>query len=129
MLNPSRATERDNDPTVERCQRRAQALGFGGFRVVNLFAWCETDPSRLRKAKAPIGPQNDQVIRDAADWGDMLLAAWGVHGAHLNRGPEIARKLWDTGHRLHHLGLTKHGHPRHPLYVSYRVVPSLWHSS
>ena len=28
MLNPSTATEVQNDPTVERCERRARALGF-----------------------------------------------------------------------------------------------------
>ena len=36
MLNPSTATEVQNDPTVERCERRARALGFGGFRVCNI---------------------------------------------------------------------------------------------
>ncbi|HIF78819.1 MAG TPA: DUF1643 domain-containing protein, partial [Sulfitobacter sp.] len=35
MLNPSTATEVQNDPTVERCERRARVLGFGGFRVTN----------------------------------------------------------------------------------------------
>ena len=38
MLNPSTATEVQNDPTVERCERRARALGFGAFRVTNIFA-------------------------------------------------------------------------------------------
>ncbi|HEV8035664.1 DUF1643 domain-containing protein, partial [Yoonia sp.] len=33
MLNPSKATEVQNDPTVERCERRARALGFGAFQV------------------------------------------------------------------------------------------------
>lgn len=31
MLNPSTADEIKNDPTVERCERRARALGFGAF--------------------------------------------------------------------------------------------------
>ena len=38
MLNPSTATELQNDPTVERCERRARALGYGAFRVLNIFA-------------------------------------------------------------------------------------------
>ena len=38
MLNPSTADAFRNDPTVERCERRARALGYGAFQVVNLFA-------------------------------------------------------------------------------------------
>ena len=50
MLNPSTATETQNDPTVERCERRARALGFGSFTVVNIFAWRDTDPRAMRAA-------------------------------------------------------------------------------
>jgi hypothetical protein len=41
MLNPSTATEVQNDPTVERCERRARALGFG----------CVPGPEHLRLAR------------------------------------------------------------------------------
>ena len=51
MLNPSTATEVQNDPTVERCERRARALGFGGFRVDNIFAWPHHDPRKLPAAR------------------------------------------------------------------------------
>jgi hypothetical protein len=126
MLNPSTADALRNDPTVERCERRARAQGFGAFRVVNLFAWRATDPADLKRATAPVGPENDAAISDAADWGNLLLAAWGVHGAHMGRGPAIASSLRARGVALHHLGCTKEGHPRHPLYVSYAVVPQPW---
>ncbi|WP_443069362.1 DUF1643 domain-containing protein, partial [Sulfitobacter sp. HI0129] len=53
MLNPSKADEIANDPTVERCERRARALGFGAFRVTNIFAWRDTDPRAMRAAAAP----------------------------------------------------------------------------
>ncbi|MEJ1991011.1 MAG: DUF1643 domain-containing protein [Maritimibacter sp.] len=85
MLNPSTATEVQNDPTVERCERRARALGFGSFRVTNIFAWRDTDPKKMRES--------------------------------LLRG---------TGLPLYHLGLTKAGHPKHPLYISYQKQPELW---
>ena len=62
MLNPSTATEVQNDPTVERCERRARALGFGGFRVTNIFAWRDTDPRQMRAAADPVGPGNDAAI-------------------------------------------------------------------
>ena len=44
MLNPSTADELRNDPTIERCQRRAVQLGFGGMQIANLFGWRATRP-------------------------------------------------------------------------------------
>ncbi|MCA0920549.1 DUF1643 domain-containing protein [Pseudooceanicola nanhaiensis] len=126
MLNPSKATETQNDPTIARCQERARRLGHGALRVVNLFAWRETDPKALRAAGAPIGPENDAVLRDACAWGDMILAGWGFHGAHMGRDAEVATLLRGTGRPLHVLGLTKAGQPRHPLYISYDTVPLAW---
>jgi hypothetical protein len=126
MLNPSKATEVQNDPTVERCERRARALGFGAFRVTNIFAWRETNPQLMRKAAAPIGPNNDQLLLEAAGWADQIIAAWGAHGAHLDRGPAVADLLWESGKPIFNLGLTKHGHPKHPLYIRYAQQPEPW---
>jgi hypothetical protein len=126
MLNPSKADEVANDPTVERCERRARALGFGAFRVVNIFAWRDTDPFAMKKRRWPVGPDNDAVLAAGAAWADSILAAWGVHGAHRDRGVQVARMLAQIGKPLTHLGLTKDGHPRHPLYVSYATQPQDW---
>jgi hypothetical protein len=126
MLNPSKATELANDPTIERCERRARRLGFGGFRVCNIFAWRETDPVALKRAKQPIGPENAAQIAGAAAWADDILCAWGVHGAHLGQGDAIAQTLVQSGKPILSLGVTKHGHPRHPLYVAYDVAPLPW---
>lgn len=126
MLNPSTATEIQNDPTVERCERRSRALGFGAFRVCNIFAWRDTDPFKMRKAAEPIGPENDAAIADACLWADQIICAWGTHGVHLNRGPDVARLMLTTGRPLYHLGLSKEGHPKHPLYIAYAQQPMLW---
>lgn len=126
MLNPSTATELRNDPTVERCERRARALGFGGFRVCNIFAYRATDPRRLLAVTDPVGAENDDAIAEGADWADAVICAWGSHGAHLGRGPEVERLLRARGRRLSHLGLTKAGHPRHPLYVGYATPLQDW---
>ena len=126
MLNPSTATERQNDPTIERCERRARALGFGGFVAANIFAFRATDPRDMRAAADPVGPENDRVIARAAARADRVIAAWGVHGAHLGRGTDVAARLHARGIALHHLGLTRDGHPRHPLYVAYRTRPEPW---
>ncbi len=126
MLNPSTATEAQNDPTVERCERRARAMGFGAFRVTNIFAWRGTDPAGLYRTADPVGPDNDSAIADSAGWADFVLCAWGTHGAHLGRGAAVGRLLAATGQPLHVLGLTKDGHPRHPLYVAYAACPLPW---
>ncbi|EAQ03802.1 hypothetical protein OB2597_11181 [Pseudooceanicola batsensis HTCC2597] len=126
MLNPSVATEIQNDPTVERCERRARVLGYGGFRVVNIFAFRATDPKVLKRAPAPIGPENDRTICDGVAWAEDVIAGWGAHGAHLGRGAAVAAMLGRLGCQAMHLGLSKQGHPRHPLYIAYTRQPEIW---
>lgn len=123
MLNPSTATEVQNDPTVERCERRARHLGFGGFRVTNIFAWRDTDPRNMRRADDPVGPQNDVTLMNGAEWADQIIAAWGTHGAHRNRGPDVLARLLQQPTPVFHLGLSKAGHPKHPLYLPYTQQP------
>lgn len=130
MLNPSTATEVQNDPTVERCERRARALGFGAFRVTNIFAFRATDPRAMRAVADPVGPDNDAAIRESVDWAggpaDRIICAWGTHGAHLGRGAAVAQLLRESGRDLHHLGLTAAGAPKHPLYIGYAQPLQLW---
>jgi len=126
LLNPSTATERHNDPTVERCERRARALGFGAFVVVNLFALRATNPQRLRAHANPVGAKNDSHIAAACHWADICVAGWGNHGTHRQRGPAIAHMLARLDVPTYHLGLNQSGHPVHPLYVPYARQPSPW---
>ena len=126
LLNPSTATEAQNDPTVERCERRARALGYGAFRVTNIFALRETNPHKMRAAPRPIGPENDATLLHAVAWADTIVAGWGAHGAHMDRGAQVAALLGQSGRAVPHLGLTKAGHPHHPLYIAYHQQPQLW---
>lgn len=115
MLNPSTATELVNDPTIARCQARAARLGYGGVRIANLFAYRATRPQDLRRAADPVGPRNDAFLCRWLRGAGPVVAAWGVHGTYLGRDRAVIAMLGD---RACHLGLTKAGHPRHPLYVS-----------
>ena len=126
MLNPSTATELQNDPTVERCERRARALGFGGFLVANIFAFRATNPKVMQRMSDPVGPGNDTAILDLAGQADFVICAWGTHGLHLNRGMQMEQLLRGTGKAINHLGLTKSGAPKHPLYIRYDQQPELW---
>lgn len=124
MLNPSTADEHRNDPTVARCETRARSMGFGGVMITNIFAYRATRPQDLKRADAPIGPANDAILDYWSKAAGMTIAAWGVHGGHHNRAKALAQSL---NVPLFHLGLTKDGHPRHPLYVSFATNPAEWH--
>lgn len=126
MLNPSTATEVQNDPTIERCERRSRALGFGGFRATNIFAYRATDPRDMRRMEQPEGPDNMATILEGMEWADMVICAWGTHGAHREQGARVASALRATGRDLFHLGLSKAGHPKHPLYIAYSQQPEIW---
>ena len=123
MLNPSTADEHRNDPTVARCESRARAMGFGAVMIANIFAFRATRPADLKQAQDPNGAENDAVLAHWSALADMTIAAWGVHGSHLDRAKMLAAQLPE---RTYHLGLTKAGHPRHPLYVSFATQPATW---
>jgi hypothetical protein len=115
MLNPSTADADQDDPTIRRCIGFAHRNGYGGIRVVNLFALRATDPSELLAADNPIGDLYDPwlLLRICTD----VVAAWGaVKPALSPRAREVVDMRPVQG-RLLCLGTTKHGYPRHPLYL------------
>jgi hypothetical protein len=118
MLNPSTADENENDPTIERCQRRAVRLGYGRIDVVNLFALRSTDPRALYVEPDPVGPLNFEAIVDVAKACEFLVCAWGTHGSHCGMGDNIETRMRQFyPHKLRVLGLNKDGSPKHPLYL------------
>lgn len=123
MLNPSKADEYANDPTVERCQTRARSMGYPALIVTNLFAWRDTDPSKMKLATDPIGPDNDAAILSACADSAITIAAWGKDGAFMNRAAAVRRLMGSRP--LHYLRITT-GEPWHPLYLPYAEQPKLW---
>ncbi|MGH9551149.1 MAG: DUF1643 domain-containing protein, partial [Terriglobales bacterium] len=62
MLNPSTADAEVTDPTIRSCLGFARELGFGALEVVNLFAYRATEPAALKRARSPVGRENDRYI-------------------------------------------------------------------
>lgn len=116
MLNPSTASHEVDDPTVRRTQTFSRSWGFEQVTVCNLFALRSTDPQLLYKHPSPIGPGNDRHIRAEAEAADLVVAAWGVHGALNSRGIVVLDKVLE-GLTVHCLGTTGFGYPCHPLYL------------
>lgn len=123
MLNPSTADEMENDPTVERCQRRVHGLGYGGLRVANIFAYRSTDPRALYAIEDPVGPDNDAAILEMVKGSGLVICGWGGHGKLLGRGHRVLRLLLDVGVEANCLAQNTDGQPGHPLYLAYGVQP------
>jgi hypothetical protein len=125
MLNPSTADQIKNDPTVERCQRRTKAMGYGGMVILNLYAIRSTSPAAIRTCAAPIGPATDNHIRAYVSVHKNVICAWGAH-AKMDRAEHVLKILGECNANLFHLGLTLGGYPRHPLYAAYSTEPIPW---
>lgn len=121
-LNPSTADETNDDPTVARCGNRARSLQRGGLIVGNLYGFRATDPKNMKAAEDPVGPDNDAHLHMMGTLCPTILVAWGAH-AEKGRAELVLGMLRALPRppRLIHLGLTKSGHPRHPLYIGYDV--------
>ena len=67
-------------------------------------------------AADPVGRRNDVTIRDLIQKCQLIVIAWGAHGALHNRDRKVIDMI--RGRQLFCLGMTEAGQPRHPLYLS-----------
>src|SRR3954463_4597216 len=97
MLNPSTADEFQLDPSCTRARVYAEQWGYGALIVTNLFGWRATDPAQMKAALEPVGRGNDRAILLAAREADIVVCAWGNHGAHRQRSAAVKKMLADAG--------------------------------
>lgn len=119
-LNPSVATEDENDRTINRCIRFVSSWGYGGFYIVNLFAFITSKPEIMKAQNDPIGPGNNDHIMQLYRSCDKTIFVWGVGGKHLNRDKEIISLIPNP----YCLVRTQDGSPGHPLYLKKETVPT-----
>lgn len=117
LLNPSSATEMEDDPTIRRCIGFAKRWNMAGIHILNIFALRATDPAHLYRAPDPVGPDNDRAIFDIASRCQLIVCGWGNHGILHGRGQAVAEML--SRFQPQYLALNQTGEPRHPLYVRY----------
>ena len=131
LLNPSTADAFVPDPTATRAVSFARMFGAGAVEIVNINAWRATDPAEIYKLAFGFrgdDATNDYQLVEACTGAMIVIAGWGTHGALDHRGVAVRRLLAGGGVKLYHLGLTKHGHPRHPLYLRGDTAPQEWRS-
>ncbi len=127
-LNPATAHELHNDPTITRCIGFAQAWGYGGMYMGNLFNLVSSNPIKLLTG-LPVEHELGQGLAALFEMGHdsgLVVAAWGR--LPYKRLEERASKVISMGNRvLYCLGVNKDGSPKHPLYLKVDTLPILFH--
>jgi hypothetical protein len=128
-LNPSKADEHQDDPTITRCKRWASQLGFARLLMLNVYAWCATDSRDLwaahyRGIDIAGGPENypASLLAYCREFQvSRIIAAWGR-----DRIKQAHKLQVDPRFRFDCFRQNKDGSPHHPLYLSYSLKPQPW---
>jgi hypothetical protein len=123
-LNPSTANETTDDPTIRKVRSIVKDWGYGGFYMMNLFAWVSKEPKDLETCPDPIGQQNNMYLQVQAGKCARVVFAWGQFEQAKKRAQEVAG-LFPGGLALK---VNNDGSPRHPLYTPKGLVPVLYTS-
>lgn len=120
-LNPSIADYEIDDPTIRKCISFAKDWGFGGFYMVNLFAYCASDPNCLIKQVDPVGSFNDRHLKEVFKVVDKVVCAWGYGGIHQGRNEAVLKLISEP----YCIAKNSKGEPAHPLYLKTTLQPIL----
>lgn len=126
MLNPSKADAFSNDPTIRKCIGFSTKNGYGGIRVLNLFAFRTTYPKELKAAGYPVGPDSEEIYAEKIRPSDHVVFAWGANARGLQRADEMRayfRQRDIIPWVLHELA---DGTPAHPLMLPYTCKLRQW---
>lgn len=116
-LNPSKADEIRNDPTIFRGMTRAFREGFGGFLMANLYAYISTQPEALLNHDNTIGEYTDRYLKQMIEMSERQLCGWGSFKPVQARAPIVLSMIKNP----YCLGVNADGQPKHPLYVGYDI--------
>ncbi len=118
-LNPSTADAKNDDPTIKRCIEFVKSWGYGGFYMLNLFAFRATNPKEIYKVNNPVGEENEKHILEIISKVEKVICAWGNEGEHLNQSKKIL-SLIETPFCLK---INLSGEPSHPFYLKSNLKP------
>jgi hypothetical protein len=118
MLNPSKADGNIDDATIRRCIDFSDLWGYGSLYVCNLNPYRSTNPNEMLPMPYEVRLRNTITIVDHIKLSDKIVCAWGTMG-RLRPPAFLGKNVW-------HLGLTKEGYPKYPLYLPKSTTLTLW---
>lgn len=117
-LNPSTANKTKADKTITRVIDLTKALGYGGFYMMNLFAWITPYPKELKQSPDPFGESNKYFTEVSKICKDVIFC-WG-HFTILSLYEKFIDRVQfmvDMYPSAYCFGYTQGGEPRHPLML------------
>lgn len=121
-LNPSTANEDENDPTIRSVERISKHNGYGGFYMMNCWAYVSTDPEKLRDQRWNEGvcQWNDDTLTVTKSKCKDVVFAWGSFPIVKETGRD--KELIEMFPNAKALHINKNGSPKHPLYCKTETV-------
>lgn len=113
-LNPSTANATKPDPTITNLTAMLVRLGYGGFYMMNLFAWISSKPEDLLTCPDPLG-ENENKLKEVEAMCDDVIVCWGNFKQAENR----IREVLPNYPHAKCFGRNKNGTPCHPLAMMY----------
>lgn len=110
-LNPSTATHEKPDNTITKVNKIARNNGFGGFYMMNLFAYISPNPKDLLTVADPLR-ENNHYLRTWGGDAKTVVFCWGAFKEAQQRAEEVKR-MFPIAYALH---INNDGSPKHPLY-------------
>jgi hypothetical protein len=112
-LNPSTANETEADPTIESVIRISMHNGYGGFYMMNCWAYIATKPEELKINPMSEEWNNNMITVIASKCQDVVFA-WGNFKIVRDMGRD--KELMEMFPRAKTIGLNNNGSPKHPLF-------------
>lgn len=116
-LNPSKAGDNKNDPTIINLISVMIKLGYGGFYMTNLFAFISPKPEDLLTCEDPLG-DNDKVLMEVRKKCQNVIVCWGAFKQAAERIAQVLPMFPDALC----FGVNKNGTPFHPLALMYKGI-------
>jgi hypothetical protein len=117
-LNPSKATKVKNDRTITRLESLIKNAGYGGFYMMNLFAYITPYPKQLKYAQDLQGDSNKCFTEISAKCKDVVFC-WG--GFNILSLYEMFADRVEFMEEMYAgalcFGFCNSGAPRHPLML------------
>lgn len=112
-LNPSTANESSVDPTIESVIRISRFNGYGGFYMMNCWAYVATKPENLKHNPMSDEWNNNMLTVIKSKCKDVVFA-WGNFKIVKDKSRD--KELIEMFPRAKVIGLNKNGSPKHPLF-------------